>query len=154
VWRPTSGAGAHEEPGDSGPRSELTDTLELLRRGEEIAEEDLLELGWPPEKTSAFIRDFERLQEAARRAGIMSQLKWWRADVAPGSGEVTRGSRLSQEIFVGVTGGPSVRDGLEQIAPPAEQRIAPELRALLEAYYRSLAERRAQPPGSEPPPGR
>jgi len=152
--RPTSGAGAHEEPGDSGPRSELTDTLELLRRGEEIAEEDLLELGWPPEKTSAFIRDFERLQEAARRAGIMSQLKWWRANLAPGSGEVTRGGRLSQEIFVSVTGEPSVRDGLEQIAPPAEQRIAPELRALLEAYYRSLAERRTQPPGSEPPPAR
>ncbi|MFQ5807875.1 MAG: hypothetical protein ACE5I3_15625, partial [Phycisphaerae bacterium] len=146
------GAAADDEPADSRPRSDLTDTLELLRRGEEISEDDLTELGWPLEKKRAFIRDFERLREAARRAGVLSQLRWWRAHLEPGSGELTPGSGLSEEVSVGVSGGPSVRDGLEQIAPPAEQRIAPELRALLEAYYRSLAEKRAREREPKAPP--
>lgn len=140
-----------EAPADAGQPPDVTDTLDLLGRAEEITEEDLTELDWPPARRRAFVRDFERLREAARRAGVLSQLKWWRTRIELGSAEVSPGGGLSQELSTEVTGAPSLRDGLDQIAPPAEQRVAPELRALLEAYYRSLAEKRAQQGAAETP---
>jgi hypothetical protein len=147
----TPAARAGEEPADSGGRSDVMDTLDLLQRAEEISQDDLVELGWPPAKRSAFVRDFERLREAARRAGVLSQLRWWRTRLELGSRAVTPGAGLSEEVSLGVAGQAPIRDGLEQIAPPAEQRIAPELQALLEAYYRSLAEKRAEQRAEESP---
>ena len=81
----------------------------------------------------------------------LSELKWWRTRSELGSGAVTPGGGLSEEVSVEVAGGPSIREGLEQITPPAEQRIAAELQALLDAYYRSLAEKRSEQPGAGAP---
>jgi hypothetical protein len=135
-----------EEPAppsdDTGGRSELTDTLDLLERAGSVSDDDLAGLGWPPEKKRAFIDDFARLREAARRAGVLAQLRWWRTELALGSDEVQAGAGLSRELSTDVQARESLRDGLDKIAPPREQHVPPALEALLEAYYRSLAEKR------------
>ena len=78
-------------------------------------------------------------------------MKWWRARVELGTGDVQVGAGLSEDMSRGVAGGSSAHDGLEQIAPPREQHVPPELQALLDAYYRSLAEKRARQREAEAP---
>lgn len=128
---------------DSGSPADLTDTLELLARGEDVTDDALAELDWPPARRQAFIESFERLRETARRAGALSRVREWQARAELGSVDVESGAALSGEVSADISSVSPPRSGLDQIAPDREQRVAPELQAILDAYYRSLAERRA-----------
>ncbi len=143
-----SPAPASEGGGQIGSegRQEL---LGLLERGEEVSEELLSELGWSAEKATAFLRALERLQEAARRCGVVGPLRRLRAQGDLGTKAVQAGRGVSGEVSVGVPEQASQADALEQIAPPPEQRVPPALQALLDAYYRALAQRREQAASEE-----
>ena len=130
-------------------RTEVASALELLSRGRDIGEEDLLALGWSPERRLAFLRDFERLQELARRAGVLSALSQWRWQAAPGEAGVSPARGLADELATTVGDGRPHADALAGITPPPEQRVPAELQAILDAYYRSLAQRRAGAAGRE-----
>ncbi len=149
VAAPDSPRAGQREPGEGDlateGRNDLVDTLELLERAEELTEEDLDATGWPPARRQAFIRDLKRLHESARRAGVLAQLKTWAAGGRLGSAEVSAGTGLAGGLSLGVGRRASVRDRIAQIAPPPQQRIAPELRAVLDAYYRALAAKRREP---------
>ena len=146
-----TGRGDPDSSAGAGQRAELTDTLELLRRAEDLSAENLTQSEWSEERKLAFVRDFKRLQDAARRAGILSELRWWRADAELGSRDVAAGAGLSDGVSANVAGDASIHDGLSQIAPSAEQRVPAELQAVLDAYYRSLAERRPERRDGETP---
>ena len=147
---PASPGAGQRSPGEGdlapGGRGDLVDTLELLERADELTEQDLDATGWPPARRQAFIRDLKRLHESARRAGVLSQLRAWTAGRL-GSAEVSSGVGLAGGLALRVAPRASVQDRIEQIAPPPQQRVSPELRAVLDAYYRALAARRAAPAG-------
>ncbi|HUU98837.1 MAG TPA: hypothetical protein VM487_24155 [Phycisphaerae bacterium] len=130
-------------------RQELLGLLGLLERGEEVSEELLAELGWSADKAAAFLRALERLQEAASRCGVVGPLRRLRAQGDLGTKAVQAGRGVSGEVSVGVGEQASQSDALEQIAPPPEQRVPPALQALLDAYYRALAQRREQAASEE-----
>lgn len=135
---------------DTGRAGELVDALELLSRAEDISDEQLAALGWSPARREAFLRDLDRLRAAASRAGVLAELKLWRARAEAGSLEVQVGAGISSELEAEVVGGSSFRDGLERIAPPPHQRVPRQLELILNAYYRALAEERAQRGKTQP----
>lgn len=124
------------------PKSELVNTLELLERAEDMDEDSLADLPWPIEKKREFIADLKRLAASAKRAGVLSDLKRWRSRADLGELELQRGSEYEKSL--GTRVGESGRgvDLLQRAVPPAEQKVAPGLRAALDAYYRSLATQR------------
>jgi hypothetical protein len=123
--------------------------LGLLERGEEVSEELLAELGWSAEKAAAFLRALEHLRETARRCGVVGPLRRLTAEGDLGTEAVQAGSGVSGDVSVSVAEQASQADALEQIAPPPEQHVPPALQALLDAYYRALAQRREQAAGQE-----
>ena len=100
----------------------------------------LIEMGWSRTKSAAFIKALERVHEAARKSGWPTGLRRIGFEGQLGESAVQRGQGLAGDVATGVDGGQAPRDRLRQIAPPSEQRVPAHLRALLDAYYRSLAE--------------
>ena len=142
---PAPAAEGGEQIGSDGRR----ELLGLLERGEEVSEELLSELGWSADKAAAFLQALERLRETARRCGVVGPSRRLRARGDLGTEAVQAGRAVSGEVSVGVAEQASEADALEQIAPPPEQRVPPALQALLDAYYRALAQRREQAASEE-----
>ncbi|MFN0134986.1 MAG: hypothetical protein ACKVS9_02590 [Phycisphaerae bacterium] len=126
---------------------EVVDALRLLERAEGVTERDLLDLGWSAEKASAFVRDFERLREAALRAGVLGDLKRWKSRARLGEAKLAAGVGDGAGQTIGATD--LLTDSLYQFATPPEQEISPALRAVLKAYYEALARK---PAASQPVP--
>ncbi|MCK4343285.1 MAG: hypothetical protein KAY37_16345 [Phycisphaerae bacterium] len=124
--------------------AETLDLLELLERGGEVTEDMLIDMGWPAERAAAFVRSLERLHETARKWGGTEQLRRQVFDTRVGDEERQAGRGLSGNVQRETDPAEAARESLRRIAPPAEQSVPENLRALLEAYYRSLAAHREQ----------
>lgn len=120
-------------------RPERVGVLELIERADSLDEESFADLPWSIEKKRAFVRDLVRLQESARRAGVLSDVKRRTALGSLGSSEVQTGRGLSAAADGAIGAEALLSDGLPQFSPPADQQVAPALRGLLDAYYRSMA---------------
>ncbi len=134
-------------PIDTPGRPELLDTLNRLKRLGYVPADLAERAGWSPAQRSAFVRDLKRVIDAER------------GTAAPAGGAITREappSRASREAEPGagvarsraqsVAPRTAGRDDVRPIAPPSDQRVSPELRRVLDGYYRSMAQRRPQPP--------
>lgn len=134
-------------PIDASGRPELRDTLNLLKRLGDVPADLAERAGWSPAQRAAFVRDLKRVIDAER------------GTAAPGGGAITREappSRASREAEPGagvarpraqpVAPRSAGSDDVRPIAPPSDQRVSPELRRVLDGYYRSMAQRRPQPP--------
>lgn len=130
--------------GDRG--GEVVDALRLLERAEGVTERDLLDLGWSAEKASAFVRDFERLREAALRAGVLGDLKRWKSRARLGEAKLVAGVGDVASRTIGATD--LLTDSLFQFATPPEQEVSPALRTVLKAYYEALARKPASQPAA------
>ena len=124
-------------------RSDVNDVIKLLERAGEVKESDLAALGWPAEKRAAFLRDLKRLEEAARRAGVLGDLKKWQRESRVGQAGLQHGGAGSEDAKFGVAEGRLETDTLQKLATPPEQQVSPALRGVLDAYYQALARRRA-----------
>ncbi len=121
-------------------RGEFVDVLQLLRRGEPPTDEDLAALGLDAQARREFLEQFERLRELARPAAVRTW-RQWQAQVRPGDARVERrGGGATTVQGAGPLTGPA--DSVDLAAPPEDQEIDARLRAVLDAYYRALAERR------------
>jgi hypothetical protein len=127
-----------------GPRAEVVNVLELLERIESSGDDALDDLPWPAERKAAFLRELKRLEASAKRSGVLADVKKWKMQAKLGSSQVQRGSGVAGDVGLGVGGEAMEADSLEKLAAPADQRVPEHLRAVLEAYYRSLAEKRAR----------
>lgn len=126
----------------AGPRAEVVNVLELMERIETAGDEALDDLPWPTERKAAFLRELKRLEASAKRSGVLADVKKWKSQAGLGSSQVQRGAGVSGDVDLGVGGEAMEADSLEKLAAPADQRVPEHLRAVLEAYYRSLAEKR------------
>lgn len=121
-------------------RSAAANLQELLLRGEMIPESALLDAGLAPEAARSFAGALRRLNEVARALGVRRAVPAVR--VGQGLGDLSRqsGRGLAEDAAPRV-GAPqeALQRALERIAPRSAQSVPPELRAVLEAYYRSLA---------------
>jgi len=131
-------------PPDSTGLPETIDLLEMLARGAQITEQMLTEAGWPPEKAAAFVQALERLRDLAERSGELGDLLRQRADARVGSADRQTGRGVSGAARRDVDPAEARQDGLRRITPPREQRVPENLRAILDAYYRSLAAQRGR----------
>ena len=125
----------------------LTETLDLLEwmdRGGEVEENMLVDLGWPADKAAAFITELRRLHEQYRRAGGLGELQALRVRLSLGDPNVQAGGGLSSAARTAVDLARPHEDHLRRIAPPPEQEVPAELRSLLDAYYRALAQRQGR----------
>ncbi|MGD8454537.1 MAG: hypothetical protein PVJ57_22210 [Phycisphaerae bacterium] len=145
-----------DEPDDAEPPelaaaeseglAETIDLLEMLRRGEEITEDDLVEMGWSPPQANAFVKALERLYDTMSRTGEFdAALNRLYHAINVGDASVQQGTGPGDNVNTGVTPGQSATDDLGRIVPPPEQQVPAHLRAVLDAYYRALAERNHQP---------
>lgn len=121
---------------------ELLNVLNVLERAEELSDDQLADLGWPAPQRSAFLDALKRLDRAARRAGFNGRTAEWLSRGELGTSEVTRGAPPGAGVSRALSSESLDEDPLERIAAPAEQRVSPELKRLLDAYYRTLAKRR------------
>ena len=128
---------------DAPGADDVSAVLELLDRFGELRAADLDELGLSDEQRQQFIREFERLQKAATRAGVLGAVKTWSSRELLGSQEALRGGIGGAGVALDADGGAGYADDLPSIVAPREQNTPPELQAVLDAYYRSLAARRA-----------
>lgn len=137
------------EPPEVVPVSPRAATLELIARAEEVGPEHLSGLDWPPQQRDAFLRELKALHAAAVRAGRGDRSRTWISRAEIGRSEVTPGAAGG---LPGDTIAPAdpYDSPIEAIAPPPEQRVPPELRALLDAYYQSMAAPPSRPPDSRP----
>lgn len=123
-----------------GARAEWMDTLEMIRRTEPVSDEFLAELGWTPERRGNFLAELQRLRELARQVGLAGPDGVWQGPaMAPGSATGGGASRVP------VSSQAELDAFLEGLSNPPEQKTAPELQKLLEAYYRSLRPARGAP---------
>jgi hypothetical protein len=126
--------------------TETLDLLEWLDRGGTVDESVLIDLGWPADRVAAFSKALQRLHEQARQAGGLGELRKLRVHLALGDPNVQRGTGLSSAAQTTVDQPAPHPDNLRRIAPPPEQEVPAELRPLLDAYYRALAERQKSAP--------
>jgi len=120
--------------------ADTVDLLEMLGRGEELTEQMLLDLGWPAEKAAAFVRALQQLHELSQRGGPPGRLRTLRFDTSAGDARLQAGGGLAADVGTRVSSGSGRPDDLPRIAPPADQEVPADLRAILDAYYRALAE--------------
>ena len=140
----SSNDAAAEPPAtDAGTAAESVDTLELLKRADKLELDDLSQIRWSSARKLEFVDAYNRLRELADRTGVLDDVRFWRANAVPGESGVSAGTGQSGDLSLELTGQGAYSDGLSRIAPPGEQHVAPELQAVLDAYYRTLAERRA-----------
>ncbi len=148
------GSGAEEPVADGAEpdaeavvgRPESADSAEALRRllewldrGGSISEEDLVEAGWPQAKAAAFLKALERARAAAADRSADRARRLSGAARPLGRVDPQSGQDVSRELRGGPAAAEVAADRLRRIAPPAEQSVPPELQALLDAYYRSVA---------------
>ena len=69
---------------------------------------------------------------------MLADPRTWRRKAALGTLNVQAGERRGQAV----SGGEVYSDGLDRVRPPDDQEVPDSLEALLEAYYRSVAQRR------------
>lgn len=130
---------------DTGGRQELRDTLALLKRIGDVPEELSERLDWSESQRAEFHRDLQRLIGAGRDAGAGGEAPVrHEIEPRPVPEDVTTGAGVPHAAASVVPR--SASDAVRPVAPPADQRVAPELRRLLDGYYRSMAERRPRPP--------
>jgi hypothetical protein len=134
-----------DAPLESEGLAETLDLLEMLERGGELSEDQLTEMGIEPQRAAAFVKALQRLHAMARSAGGMADLQRIRLTRHLGESAVRRGEGLGADVGTGVDGAEAQADQLDRIAPPPDQDVPPHLRKILDAYYRALAERGAQP---------
>jgi hypothetical protein len=132
-----------DAPLESEGLVETIDLLKMLQRGEGISEDQLVESGWLPAQAAAFVKALERVYDAARKSGLLDELQHVGFGATLGDARVQLGQGLAGDAKTAIGPVQPARDTLRRIAPPAEQKVPRHLRALLEAYYRSLAEQRA-----------
>lgn len=128
------------ESKENQPKSDMQNLLELLERSEAIGPEALDDLPWPTDKKAAFLRDLKRLDSLSKLSSNQAAIQRWREGRAIGSRETQygRGSAVA-----GAVGESTMQvDSLEKLASPPDQKVPPHLRQVLDAYYRSLANRR------------
>ncbi|RMF81127.1 MAG: hypothetical protein D6744_07510, partial [Planctomycetota bacterium] len=101
------------------------------------------------EQRHEFIREFDRLKQAAEEAGVLGELRRFVASAEPGSTIPARGAPGVIGVAADATEDAAYADGLPPIVAPREQQAPPELQAILDAYYRSLAARRTRSLTSE-----
>ncbi len=133
---PDAGAGL---PGSTG-MAETIDLLEMLDRGESIDAAMLIEMGWPAAKAAAFVQALARLHEATQPIGGAAALRRLDFDTRVGDAARAVGLGFSAELQRAREAARGTPDDLRRIAPPAEQHVPARLRALLDAYYRSVAQ--------------
>ncbi len=131
-------------PLESDGLAETLDLLGMMERGEPLTEDVLVEAGWPREKAARFVRALERLHAAVQAAGGVGALHHERFDTRVGSAERVTGADTSDAGRRGRDPQAGPGGAQRRIAPPAEQRGPASLQELLEAYYRSLAQKRAR----------
>jgi len=129
--------GERSQSGD--PAEALRRLLEWLDRGGSISEADLIEAGWPQAKAAAFIEALERARAAAADRPADRARRLSGAARPIGRVDPQSGQDVSRELRGGPAEPEVAADRLRRIAPPAEQSVPPELQALLDAYYRSIA---------------
>ena len=129
---------------DSEGLTETIDLLEMLSRGDELSEDMLVDMGWPAAKAAAFVKSLQRLHESARRGGRVDTLRRLRFDTTVGDEQVQQGGGVDGDLTATVDPVRTTADNIRRIAPPAEQQVPAHLRALLDAYYRALAEQQEQ----------
>jgi hypothetical protein len=148
---PLDGPGKIESPpppdrrtagGDGKPGPD--DVLKRLERAGGITPELEDELHWPEEKAARFGRELERLLNRDRTAGPNGNPAHRRVNVDVGSDEVQAGRGVAGDASLRGEEVESRDDSLGKIAPPPDQRVSPELRAMLDAYYRAMAQRAAE----------
>ncbi len=127
-------------PGDGNP--DPAETLERLRRAGGVPPELEDELNWPREKAARFSRELDRLLQRDRAAGPAGAPARRRVDIDVGDDAAQAGRGVSDEASLRGDQPEARDDRLGKIAPPPDQRISPELRALLDAYYRAMARQR------------
>jgi hypothetical protein len=133
------------EAAGAAPRiDDMLTVLDLLGREQEPAESELVELGLTAERSLVFVRDFERLLDAARQAGIPLQPDRLKAALAMRADELRRQETAGRALGLDAVAPAPLEDALAGIQPPPGQQIGPDLAALLDAYYRSIAEAHAQ----------
>jgi len=137
---PVNNAGP-DSPGAGKP--EILDLLALLERDPPTSEELVERLGWPQAKADAFIHALTRLRFEVRRLATSSELHELFHDARIGDDRVQSGTGFATSARQRVPLVPGQSDDWGSVVPAAEQDIPPELRPLLEAYYRALA---ASPP--------
>jgi hypothetical protein len=134
-------AGVDTLPGSVG-RAETLDLLEMLDRGVELSEAELIEMGFSPQQAADFTRDLKRLSEVVQQAGGVGTLRYEVFDTRVGDARRQAGQAVSSAVRQALDPAETRQDGLQRISPQREQRVPDPLRALLEAYYRSLAAHR------------
>jgi len=120
--------------------AETVDLLELLNRGEKIDEGLLAELGWSAEKAATFVKALERLHQEVRQAGLSDSLQVLRFTLRPGREEVSVGSGLSRAASTQLDASRRREEALGRIRPEADEVVPAYLKAVLDAYYRAMAE--------------
>ncbi|MFH1746700.1 MAG: hypothetical protein ABIG44_06600 [Planctomycetota bacterium] len=130
--------GGHE-PLDSEGAAEVIDLIDMLERGQQILPADLVDMGWAPDQAAAFVKALKRVRQACEKSGYLGDRQSIIFDSGLGDSSVRRGAGLSGDIYRQVDQERGDPDDLRRITPPAEQHVPPHLRAILEAYYKSLA---------------
>lgn len=148
--------GSEDQPGpdpmkfDTEGHPELSDTLERLLRSGGVTPELARELGWTAEQASSFNRALEKLRDKGERGESVDPNRE-RIHTQVGSDNAQQARARSADARYR-TSGTHADDRLRQITPPAEQKISPELRAVLDAYYRTMSSRETGNQSSEKPP--
>ncbi len=136
---------------DSAGAQDVIDLLEMLERGAQVTEEMLVDFGWPAGKAAAFVKALERTRAALAdlSPGAARRIIF---NAALGSVGVQQGVGVAADLRPDVLPDGGLAGPLGRIAPPPEQQVPENLRGLLAAYYRALAERREGPAraGREP----
>lgn len=134
-----------KQMGDSNtnqPRSEVQNLLELLERSEAIGPDALDDLPWPADKKAAFLRDLKRLDSLARMSSNQAAIQRWRESKPFGTRDIQYGRGAGA---LGDVGNSTMQaDSIEKLANPPDQKVPPHLRPVLDAYYRSLANKKAK----------
>jgi hypothetical protein len=144
--QPSDSVNPSEEP-RADAAAEVGRVLDLLSDDADLGEDELVESGLTPERAREFVKRFERLRALAEETGVLGDARRWRSRATLGSGEVSRGGAGDPGVSSESDGGERFDDRLAEIVAPRDQRVAPELEAILEAYYRSIAERAARREG-------
>lgn len=143
VTPPTTAEQGGVEVGASTGIAETLDLLEMLERGVSLDPQELIDLGWPAEKATAFVAALERLHAELRTRGTIDDARRQWLDAVVTVPEMRAGRGVNQEVRTALDATRTARDDLRRIAPPAEQFVPTALQHVLDAYYRALAEHRA-----------
>ncbi len=135
----SGGGGATE-----GARKSVVDLLEGDEKGNPVTVEGLVRAGWPEAKATAFVRDLARLREKLRQQeGGAAALRARSSAAVSETTEVQQGAPQVRPA-VNSESDEKWEDRLRSIAPPADEHAPDHLRAVLEAYYRAVAEQAAR----------